>query len=436
MDKVKLRVPGGFRISRQLVRSIVTNPVYLGWWVVDGQVVQMDNHPAIIDEEMFLLAQEVLAQHGRGREGGIRLTAQGPQLLTGLLQCGRHDVPRRMSSSVNTAFGRYLCDQDYGNARADRLCANIDARLLDEPIADVVLRLCNFANCTEAVLVQIEAEYNTARDEARRQKRLLAQIQQEIDTLTQHLAITRTPTQAAIILEQIDQRIQRKAELADERNSPVGRVLTAAQVATVRAFIADLHRGWEKHPLEVRNAFLRMILERVVIDADRDMIKATVIWRIGIRQELWIERPPIRRGGKGRWTDEEQAWLRAHYAAASVEALQARFPPRSYTAIRKQAAVLGLQRSQQGVPKPRGQAWSTTENEVLRAYATGKISYADLRAQMAGRTWAAIETQACVMRLSLRRSQVFYRVLSDTQEVIFSAPPSQKPITSPAKPST
>lgn len=43
-------------------------------------------------------------------------------------------------------------------------------------------------------------------------------------------------------------------------------------------------------------------------------------------------------------------------------------------------------------------------NEVLRAYATGKITYADLRARMTGRTWAAIETQACVMHLSLRRS--------------------------------
>jgi hypothetical protein len=30
------------------VRSIVTNPVYLGWWLVEGQVVHTDNHPAII----------------------------------------------------------------------------------------------------------------------------------------------------------------------------------------------------------------------------------------------------------------------------------------------------------------------------------------------------------------------------------------------------
>src|SRR5262245_42067571 len=73
--------PGGFAISPRLVRSIVTNPVYLGWWLVEGQVVHTANHPAIIDEEMFMLAQERLSQHGRkqGRSGG--LSSRVPELL-------------------------------------------------------------------------------------------------------------------------------------------------------------------------------------------------------------------------------------------------------------------------------------------------------------------------------------------------------------------
>jgi hypothetical protein len=226
--------------------------------------------------------------------------------------------------------------------------------------------------------------------------------------------------------------------LADERNSPVGRMLSAADVASVKAFVADLRVGWEMQPLELRNALLRLLLKRVVIEADRDTIKATVIWhneqRLGW-QELWIERPPIRRSGKRRWTEEDQMWWQAHYATASVEVLQAKFPSRTYTAIRKYAATLGLQRSQQGVPKPRGATWSAADNEVLRDYATGKISYVDLRVRLAGRTWAAIETQACVMGFSLRRSKVFYRVVRDTKDMMSSDSHSLKPITSPAKPS-
>lgn len=56
-----LRVPGGFAITPSLLRSIVTNPVYLGWWLVNGQVVREDNHPPIVDEATFWEAQECLS---------------------------------------------------------------------------------------------------------------------------------------------------------------------------------------------------------------------------------------------------------------------------------------------------------------------------------------------------------------------------------------
>jgi uncharacterized protein involved in exopolysaccharide biosynthesis len=86
---------------------------------------------------------------------------------------------------------------------------------LDEPITDLVLRRCSFAEHAEAVLAQIEAEYNTAREEARRQQRELAHLQHEVETLKHNLALTRTPEQVTMIFEQIDQRMHRMAALAD-----------------------------------------------------------------------------------------------------------------------------------------------------------------------------------------------------------------------------
>jgi len=64
------RCPGGYFVPPSLVRSIVTNPVYLGWWLVEGQVVHTENHPPLVDEETFLLAQEILTEHGRSPEIG------------------------------------------------------------------------------------------------------------------------------------------------------------------------------------------------------------------------------------------------------------------------------------------------------------------------------------------------------------------------------
>jgi hypothetical protein len=64
--------------------------------------------------------------------------------------------------------GRYLCDYSYHNAQSDHFCTYLDARVLDEPITDLMLRSCGFTEHAEAVLAQIKAEYHTAREEARR----------------------------------------------------------------------------------------------------------------------------------------------------------------------------------------------------------------------------------------------------------------------------
>jgi DNA invertase Pin-like site-specific DNA recombinase len=417
-SKKPLRGPGGYAIAPSLVKSIATNPVYLGWWLVDGQVINPNNHPAIIEEETFLLAQEILAQHGRRRPDSFRLTECGPQLLSGMLWCQKHEVPYHMISTVTPHAGRYRCDHDFHIAQTDHLCTILDARILYEPITDLILRHCSFADHAEAVLAQIDTEYSTAREEARWQRRELSNLQQEVETLKHNLALTRTPGQIAIIFEQIDQRMERITALADEHNSPMRRILSAAQVATVKAFLADLRTGWDKQPPELRNELFRVLLERVSIASDADHVTATVVWRTGLQQRLWIERPRFRRGGKVPWTATENAWLRKYYTTATPEDIQAQFPQRSANAIRQQASRLGLDRRQRSRSDPKNPNWSPDETVVLHAYAAGEISYVDMIARLPGRSWDGIQGQAGVLGLRLRHRSVHYRVLAGACDTV------------------
>jgi Recombinase len=295
--------PGRFVISPTLVRSIVTNPVYLGWWLVEGLVVHTENHPAIIDEEMFILAQERLRQYGRkqGRSGG--LSSPAPQLLSGLRWCTQHEMSQHMYG-LASGPGRYLCDYGYHNAQSDHFCTYVDARVLDEPITDLVLRRCGFAEHAEAVLAQIEAEYDTAREQARQQQRELAHLQHEVQTLKHNLALTRTPEQVTMIFDQIDQRMHRIAALADARHSPVVRRLSAAQVATVKAFLADLRTGWAQQPPALKNEVLRLILASVHVHAVRDHVEAMVVWRSGASSNSGLNGRPG--GGAGRYHGRKQ----------------------------------------------------------------------------------------------------------------------------------
>jgi hypothetical protein len=147
-------------------------------------------------------------------------------------------------------------------------------------------------------------------------------------------------------------------------------------------------------------------------------VEATITWRTGAQQQLWIERPLRRRSGKSPWTEADNTWLRAHYATATSEELQAQFPHRTHMAIRKQAAALGLTRRQQGVPKPKGERWDEAENARLRAYAAGQLSCTELQAQLPGRTWDGIEHQARVLGLRLQRKPVYYRLEPGVREIV------------------
>jgi Recombinase len=412
------RCPGGFLITSSLVQSVATNPVYLGWWLVEGRLVHTDNHPAIIDEETFVLAQQVLTDHRRRPTslGGGR--SADPQLLSGLLWCTRHEVRQRMTAARVGPGGRYLCDDSYAHGQTDHCCTLLDSRILDEPITDVVLRQCQFIEHAEAVLAQLDTEYETVRDDARRRQHERRQLQHEIETLQQNLALTRTSEHVTMIFEQIDQRRQRLQDLS-ELNSPMtGRALTAAQVATVRALLADLRTGWDQQPMSLRHEFLCLILDRVLVNAQGDAVEATVVWRSGVEQHLWIERPLRQRGGKERWTDADHAWLREHYAASTVQELEAQFPRRGYQAIRRQAETLGHTRPPRGRPKPKGASWNTEEHAVLQAYAAREMSYVELCGQLPDRSWDAIASQGRLLGLRLRRQAAYYRLVHDTREII------------------
>lgn len=410
------RCPGGFAIPPSLVTSLVTNPVYLGWWLVDGQVVKTENHPALVDVDVFLRAQEALSRHGRGPGRQAGRGSVKPQLLSGLVRCGRHEVPAPMLA-ISTRFGRYHCEAGYRRAQLDHHCTLLDARVLDEPVADVVLNRCGFAEYADAVLTEMESEYDAAREEARRRQRELARLEREVATLRENLALTRTPDQVQTLFDLIESRTARIKELADARNSRVGRMLTAAQVATVRSFLADLRTGWSKQPLALKNELLRLLLDRVDVNADRDRIIATVVWHSGDQQTLHVARPPLMRD-KAAWTSEDDTWLRERYADAPLGELRVRFPNRTATAIRNRAKLLGVRRARQTLPGGDGVPWDAAEDAIVRAYAAGEIDHSTMLNRLPRRSWDGIRGRMQKLRVRNPGSRVLYHVVAEERGML------------------
>ena len=84
------------------------------------------------------MAQQVVAEHGRGAHPRRGVRSAMPQLLSGLLWCGRRKLPVRTSGVRRGGAGQYQCDDDYDNGQTDQACTLLDARVLDEPVIEAI----------------------------------------------------------------------------------------------------------------------------------------------------------------------------------------------------------------------------------------------------------------------------------------------------------
>lgn len=136
LNDMKIPAKKGGKWAVASIRDILINPVYIGkvrWnWrknvkkMVDGQVsisrprsdkeeciIVNGLHPAIISEQTFQLAQELMSQNPP-RPIGEKLTTKNP--LAGLVVCGKcgHKMVRRPYSS-KTKYDTLICAANYCN---------------------------------------------------------------------------------------------------------------------------------------------------------------------------------------------------------------------------------------------------------------------------------------------------------------------------------
>jgi hypothetical protein len=137
-----------------------------------------------------------------------------------------------------------------------------------------------------------------------------------------------------------------------------------------------------------------------------------------MEQRLWVERPRLARGQKSAWTAADDECLRTPYPTATPVEIQARLPHRTYSAIQTRASSMGIRRHPKAICHPGGAAWSEAESGIVRAYAAGEISYAELRARLPRRTPEAIQAQLRAFGGRRRGARVHYRVVEDALEML------------------
>lgn len=383
---------GNYIVLPTLVRSIVHNHRWYAGVFEWGKNSEWgpplrieDNHPAIITHAQSLEIERILARQRRGP-----CERQGILPLAGLVWSFNSDgkaVP--LEYAMTTGYApRYICSWDYNRSVPGSSTWSLTHHLVEEPVCAIVLERLVLPDYADQIVAELETNRQQALDAAKRYREWREHLEEEIENLQANFARVNHPDDVASIQRQLDQRREKLARLAiEEESSILGReMMSERDIATYREFLADLPSLWANADNGLRNRFLSIVLEGVYILKGPNHFDARIVWYNGQEEFIRVHIPPRYREGS-EWTEEDLQYLREHFATASWEEMLTRLR-RKEIAIRLQAFKLGLKRREEHIyPRKR---WSEEEEQVLRRYSRGEMSFRQMTELLPGRNEEAI----------------------------------------------
>jgi hypothetical protein len=256
------------------------------------------------------------------------------------------------------------------------------------------------------VLARLKEEYRHVETRRAANRRQIRTLETEVANLEKNFMRLELSSERASWIEQeiqkrtsrIDQIASSDRELGRKNGRPV---VTDRDIELVRQFLSELHTGWDDQPNDLKNTFLSIVLDRVIVHRHKKHLEVEIHWHSGLKQKILVHR----RRRKQKWTDEEDALLLKHFEDSSIAELLDLFPGRSWNAIHQHARkALGLSRPHMrggtGRQSSKLRLWSSEEDAKLREYYDGKITWATLRSQL-DRSYKAVRARA--HRLGLKR---------------------------------
>jgi hypothetical protein len=385
------------------VRKIATNPAYIGWKIWGGEVVSKDVYPPLVDEATFWTVQKRFGSRDRPKQCD-------PLPLAGLLYCGNHNIPRKMTYTNMRLphYSQYRCfDYDFWV-----YCTSITAQTLDGPISEAVISELMLSELlSERTLQKYTDEYEQAKAQAASYRREMKRLVAEVENLRGNLVIdVISADQLQWLDRQIQQRLARIKELADLESQPI-RVIHSipgqSTIEDVKAFLENLNDEWQGQPNGFKNAVLRLLLDRVTIWHNPATIRVKLVWRAGFERELLIQRPHKRKYQP--WTEHELEVLKKHYGTVGQYELMEMLPDRSWPAIKHRGSRLGLSRKKTGSRRCR--PYTPEEDELIRRYYADEIGRDEVLST--GRTTSGIKNRARRLGLTWQPRQATWDWLDD-----------------------
>ncbi len=343
---------GNYKPGRGGIESILTNPVYIGWWLpLDGGVIEQ-NHEPIVDEVLFAYAHKRISTYDlQGeRQKPERVSRWGE--VQALLRKVIKDEQGRTIYVSPEKGGTYRCTNDAGlhhNYNFSVLVRTLDHIFLERFLARVEsIDPTLFSDWEDAIVKQRLA--NKAQ-ELRREQLIRDQIAGAERKRQEVLAVLTNPD--------IPKTKQMKIDLANECAGLEGRI---AKLHTdlnptdngeedveeilyqIYTILPAIRQKWGQLPFAQRMRFVGALVRRVVLSHPvPSWLQISIEWKL---PDWGVDTRYIRRttsNGSG-WTKEENHRLAAMYPSEEARTLLTAFPERTWMALRRRAKTLGIPR--------------------------------------------------------------------------------------------
>ena len=335
---------GDYRLFRHSLENILTNPVYLGWWIpMYGGMIE-NNHEPIVEEGLFMYAHKRVSYFDLegNRQKPARVTRNGE--VEALLKkvISSPDGTPIYASRPNG--GLYRCVSQQGLILPQQKFV-IAIRTIDAVFLEKFFEHLSLWQGCEDWEDTIEQQME---ERLRRETLIRKQIKDAGNKMDRILDTINTEgcpkSMKTELFNQYEGLEKKKAELeADLRQDQALHESNEKILYEIGTLLSTILSEWENLPFHQRLRFVNALVDKVFVShVAPSWLKMEIQWK---RLDWGVDVCHMRRKCSGDlWSPEEEELLKTMYATEDASDILHAFPERNWRALKAKGLGLGLRR--------------------------------------------------------------------------------------------
>ncbi len=337
---------GHYKPAKHGIISILTNPVYIGWWLpLDGGVIE-NNHKAIIEDGLFTYAHKRLSTqdlHGE-RQKPQRVIRYG-KVEAILKKVIKDETGQNIYVSPNRG-GLYRCNSYDGYIAKHRYMAPVP--LIDQSFLEKFFERLqgHWKPGYEDWISKIQERQQDKQGVKQELKRQIVEAQkqrQETLDILDDPDIPKTKSMKIHYANKIAGLEARIAEWENELKKPDTEDDDAEAILEIDKLISVIVAEWENLPFKRKMRFVNALVKDFILHRPTPgWLAVEIRWK---RPDWTIDSCFLRcTANREVWTPEEDEIVRSLYAKEKARAIMQALPDKTWCAIEHRAGKLRVRK--------------------------------------------------------------------------------------------